>query len=466
VTATVPLHQELGRTLADAALENRSGIVNAVQGKQKRLFCILKGLLSYATSNVIEEQFSELLVIEGLVSVGDLAAAQRACGQNPQYKLSLLLVEHGLLTEEVMASALERYIKNLLFTTLDWTDGQSSFVNGQPDLGEEVTTQLAPAALLVEYAQARPASLSQVRSRIPAPTTRLVVRDEGESLIDRVTATDTMRRLLKACTGETPISGIVSSCEAGEETAWRSLYALWLLGLVEPAAAAAARSAVGIGVATREEVVERVQSAREADHYAVLGLRAGTTREKILEAYYVLARKFHPDRHQAGPLADLRQDLEEFFSRVTEAYNTLYDSARRAEYDAHLASQTEEQQAQDPAFLAQANYRRAKALVARGRFTDAATSIENAIQLDPGNPIYRIEAGRLLGQNPRLRDRAEEHLTEANRLDPSLVDGYYELGQLYVKMRRKPDAVRMLQEVLRWDAGHTGASELLRELGG
>ena len=151
---------------------------------------------------------------------------------------------------------------------------------------------------------------------------------------------------------------------------------------------------------------------------------------------------------------------------MTEAYNTLYDPASRAEYDELQHTEREDESSkQDAAYLASENFRRGQALAAKGRFKDAVQSMENAIQLDERNARYWLEAGRLLARNPRLRDRAIEHLIEATKLDPSLAEGYYELGELYLKISRRAEAIELFHETLRWEEGHVEARARVRELG-
>ena len=68
----------------------------------------------------------------------------------------------------------------------------------------------------------------------------------------------------------------------------------------------------------------------------------------------------------------------------------------------------------------------------------------------------------------QLGDRSpvtEQVLIETNRIDPSLAEGYVALGELYLKMKRRDDAVRLFQEVLRWEPGNLAAGAHLKELG-
>ena len=63
------------------------------------------------------------------------------------------------------------------------------------------------------------------------------------------------------------------------------------------------------------------------DLYAVLGLAAGASNADIKRAYRRLARRYHPGINPGDRTA------EALFHRITEAYETLVDPARREKYD-------------------------------------------------------------------------------------------------------------------------------------
>ncbi len=63
------------------------------------------------------------------------------------------------------------------------------------------------------------------------------------------------------------------------------------------------------------------------DYYKILGVSQDASAKEIKKAYKALARKYHPDQNPDDTGA------EEQFKAVTEAYETLGDETKRAQYD-------------------------------------------------------------------------------------------------------------------------------------
>jgi molecular chaperone DnaJ len=65
----------------------------------------------------------------------------------------------------------------------------------------------------------------------------------------------------------------------------------------------------------------------EKDYYKALGVSKGASADEIKKSYRKLARKYHPDANKGDAAS------EERFKEISEAYNVLSDTKRRAEYD-------------------------------------------------------------------------------------------------------------------------------------
>lgn len=66
--------------------------------------------------------------------------------------------------------------------------------------------------------------------------------------------------------------------------------------------------------------------ATKRDYYEVLGLQKGASEDEIKKAYRKLSKKYHPDINKEA-------DAENKFKEVSEAYEILSDSQKRAAYD-------------------------------------------------------------------------------------------------------------------------------------
>lgn len=73
------------------------------------------------------------------------------------------------------------------------------------------------------------------------------------------------------------------------------------------------------------------------DYYRLLGVPREAPDREIKRAYYELARELHPDK---APTPDQKRINESRLALISQAYNTLKDATKRAEYDAALKGGT------------------------------------------------------------------------------------------------------------------------------
>jgi curved DNA-binding protein CbpA len=462
--STITAESGVAHRLAELALARDSGILTAKQGKLKRLLCIEHGAIVYAASNVVEEQFPEFLVRRELVTPDERESANAACQESGEKPVTWL-VRHGLVSGHDLMAALVDHVRSLVFATLRWSHGDFDFARGKPNLGDGLKVELAVRDLILEHARHHPPTVDEVRVLIGPPGSR-PTSVAARWIEHGWTPSGIEADVLALCDGELSITEVVDVSAHATERSWRALYGLLLLGAIGLDSSRRPGAAADPNFVSRDELLARLSRSEDVDFYGILELTSTASHEEVRDAYYFLARRYHPDRFRAGTNVDLLPRVEEYFSRVTQAYNTLYDPLARADYDRTLATETVERKAdeQDPASLARQNFLRARSLIERGRYTDAAVSLENAIQLDASNGAYHLELGRLLARNPRRRDEAEQRLREAIRVDPARAEGYVELGSLYRKLARPKEAAEMFREALRWEPGHIEAEQQLVEL--
>ena len=70
----------------------------------------------------------------------------------------------------------------------------------------------------------------------------------------------------------------------------------------------------------------------------MLGIPRASSETQVKEAYFQLAKRFHPDTHHDPAMDDLGPKLEAVFIRLGQAYEVLRNPRTRGSYESDLAS--------------------------------------------------------------------------------------------------------------------------------
>lgn len=193
------------------------------------------------------------------------------------------------------------------------------------------------------------------------------------------------------------------------------------------------RPAVVDIAARRAEIQARSSAVEYESYFEVLGVAKTATGEEIRNAYFALAKRWHPDRTPAE-LTDLKPLVSGVFARIGEAYGALGDAEKRAAYlkslEAPVATSSHEEEEQVVrAVNAALEFQKAEALLKKNDLPGAERHVRLAADADPGQPEYTT----LLVWVTALRRG------EPKDLAPGAATTHYD------------DLIGMLDEVLRGD---------------
>jgi len=220
-------------------------------------------------------------------------------------------------------------------------------------------------------------------------------------------------------------------------------------------------------VEVREDIERKHASLSHATLYDLLGVPAGTDEAEIKKAYYAMAKKYHPDRHHTAHLRDVQGLLEELFSKITQAYQTLSDQAERIRYDGKLEqgaqfaaaaprSQEVAVKKQEPPSetarkrQAEERYIEGKKHYDEMHFFDAIQSLRDAVRIYPQQRYHKLLAQSLM-KNPLWGKEAEEQFRESLALDPIDAECHFGLGQIYEAKGMTTRAKKMYQQAAAYD---------------
>jgi molecular chaperone DnaJ len=155
--------------------------------------------------------------------------------------------------------------------------------------------------------------------------------------------------------------------------------------------------------------------------YEVLGVSENASEEEIKKAYKELVKKYHPDKYQDNPLADL---AEEKLQEVNEAYDMLmkgrqggaggsYSSGGAPDYNQvrrlidlgnlagaeQILNGTKDRSAEWYFLSGMVSYR-------KGWYDDAQSKIKTACDMAPSNIEYSQAYGRLINMGGQYQNQA------------------------------------------------------------
>lgn len=172
---------------------------------------------------------------------------------------------------------------------------------------------------------------------------------------------------------------------------------------IKPPAAPAARPATAAPVHTpktgtidiparRAEIQARAATIEHETYFEVLGVARTATGEEIRNAYFALAKRWHPDR-TPPELVEMKPLVASVFSKIGEAYGALGDAEKRAAYLKSLESPSSarspaEEEQVVRAVNAALEFQKAEALLKKNDVPGAERHIRLAADADPGQPEY------------------------------------------------------------------------------
>ena len=161
-------------------------------------------------------------------------------------------------------------------------------------------------------------------------------------------------------------------------------------------------------------------------YYTILGVPKNATSKQVRERFLQLARDRHPDRYAE----EEKDSAENAFQQITQAYNILHDPNRRRQYDEDQDLQSRSPTHDVTTHAARVYLRRGIEAFKKKRYQEAATNLEQATQEDGKDPQAWHFLAQVYAQRTSLLSRALAAAAKACELDPANPDYLKEAGKL------------------------------------
>jgi DnaJ-class molecular chaperone len=198
------------------------------------------------------------------------------------------------------------------------------------------------------------------------------------------------------------------------------------------------------------------------DYYHILGIDRQAGDMEIKQAYRRLAMKHHPDRAPADSRDGLASNT---FQEINEAYHTLIDKNRRAQYNKLLAERSSGAQShtvQDT--QAEMAYRHGIEAYKNGQFKRAVEYFSAAAKMNPKKAIYFNRLGMAIIKANGPLEEARAACERAIQMEMYNPEHYLSLGIIYQTAGMNDKARAQYKEALKWDPKNLQAHARLQQL--
>ncbi len=449
------------------------------------------GAIVFASSNDRNDRIGESMIRNGLLSQADFMRASQHMTRGKRF--GRILVDLGIVDERGLQYAVTFQILDIIYSTFTWSVGKYEFIAAEKAVPDDLRLELSTASIILEGVRRIP-DISIVQrgmgdlNRLIMPSTDPLLRTQTLSL------KPIERALIAGITIPMNVLQAFMLVNAQPNVTLQALYGLISAGILERQAAPTLNRETGQLEVPRElieqaatappvvppkvaasvakktgslKTVNMLNAMRDKvrntnDPYEILGITQAASRDEVRDAYYRLAKDFHPDRHLSASI-ETRREVDELFSRITEAYEAIRDrevkptgtgplmapmpmSAAAPSAPAPSSETTAQREAR-----AENHFQEAKGKLALRDYAGALPLLREAVKLMPDAARFQFVLGTTLTVFPKLQREAETVLRRAADLDPFNVAPLIALGQLYARAGMNIQAEKVFNEALKID---------------
>ncbi len=434
-------------------LSRQTGQLRLSRGQIVKKIFFRHGSIVFAIQNQDARKLGELLLESNKITSGQVAEIVRRIRSGKRF--GAIAVELGILDQPELDRLVRQHQSELAISTLEWKSGHFEFQPGEGSDYEDVYVDLSTADIILEGVR-RIDDPAAVRSLLGSDDVMLRFTSDPLLRYQKISLSSEEALLFLQIEGTMSVREICRASSLGRFTAIKALLGLVLTGVLDYATdktegdlstAPPPEIAPKRGDALEPEPLDpgladdlrtRLAICESSDLYTILDSAPEADGPELLEAYFRLVKRFHPDRYSHSAPLEIVQIGERVFDRITDAYNVLSDTEQRAKYDAgRTAAQGRAESAPVPALrecltaVAERAFEEGVRLYNNGCYAAAFARLREAVRIDENAHRYRYYLAATLGHLPQRRREAEFHFKLALHQDPRNAEYHFALGLHY-----------------------------------
>jgi len=476
--------------IRDIHFNKKSGLLKFTYGDIKKTLFFQNGNLIFAKTNEPEEKLGAVLFKLGKISKDTYTQIDQLIKQG--MKLGETLVKGGYISEKDLYDGWIHQMKVITLNIFSYYEGEFIFEEMEGLVDKQFESKISVPLLIkdgLKQMRYDPSLKQFIEKKIPYPKGKLYfyLLSEEEN------------KILALIDGKSSAEDILRSTDYNPELFWKSLYLFYSLDLIdirdkeeekreeieeraeekiEQVEESPEQAEEKVKQAEeRAEQAERIPSAKEREklaevevlneklpglnYYQILNVSQSASEDDIKKAYFISARKYHPDSFERNLPQETMKKVEGLFAQITKAYQTLIDKEKRKDYASKIELPKAEEGDKDQAKRSNIKFRQAKTLYNQRRYEDALILLEEAIRLNRNKGSFYLLLALTESKIPSLHQKAEENFIKAVELEPWNPECYLGLGLFYKQEGLPARAKKQFKKALELDPDHNIARKEL-----
>ncbi len=452
--------EHIGNYLRDIYFEKKMGQLSfRHKGTQKYLF-FMNGDLIYTQTNQSQELLGEVLFKLGKLSEKDHNKIDEYI--EPKKNLGESLIENNLISREDLKDGLIYQMREITLNIFSVFEGKFKF-QSKDKFSEDTFDAKISIPVLIEDGIRRMKFDAHIKSFLG----HKFIYPGEKRFYFRLTEEE--KEIFELIKKKTSAEDLLNNFHFDEERFWKSLYLFYCLCLIEVSEETQTKKNKESEKTPEQqefqkqidEVLVFGQKISALNYYQILQVSLDSSAIEVKEAYFKLARKYHPDLFSRNLSAEMKNKVGDIFDKITKSYHTLTDDNKRQEYNKKLDSPKKGSK-KDLEKRAEIKFRQGKTLYNQARYKEAQVFLEEAVRLDQNKGNYFLLLAMSQSRIRLYQRKAVENFKKAIKLQPWFPDAYFGLGMLYKKEGMPTLASSQFKKALNVDPDNKAA---LKELG-
>lgn len=452
------MEQHFPIVLSNLHIEGKSGVLHVKEGETSYRFYLDKGRIIGLASSKSEESLSQMIIQSGMISPWDVELAQEVVSANKGRSLGNILVDMGLAQQELIIEQLNKKLEQTLIHLFNVSHVENSFSEEPPPSGWTIVPTKTTADLLLEGARALQSPMA-IDSLLGDPEKYVCLSQDVRLRYQQANTNKLEKTILHHAAKSPRIARFANakSTQVDRFDLFKSIFGLTIAGLLEITDQPQQRDSLSLprpdkqAEVTRQMVVEKFKGIGIQEPEAFLELPRKYTTEELKDKYNQLLSRYHPDQSARETLSDLTHQLEAIFLELTHCYNYLTTDRGKPspEKEKEIKEEKKGSGLEDTVIrlrTGSTNYQYALQMLSQRKLPEAMSSIQLAVENDPGNSFFLFKMAQILRRAPGKQKEAELAYRKAMDLDPLNTDILTDLATLYWENDMKSKAKSIIKQ--------------------